>query len=300
MTTEAPKTRLRAPQRRELIVEAALRPSSRSAATRPPRSGGSPAPPASHAPCSTTTSRPSTRCSWRCLDVEQEALLAYLRRRRSAPQGTTEERWRATFDAFFTFVEEQPARLAAAVPEPPAAEPRGRTGIPADPGGVQPGARETCSRPTTHGAPASSPRPFARERCSRSIATALTAAARWWQSHPESAGQRWSTPRWRRCGPASAACSLPTPKLLRVDAPARISDIPEVIARMRAIDASLPRRGRRGNLQPPVPPGDARGRLGQLGHRVREPQVHQGLDVVFARHTSTRGDDGSGGARPPA
>jgi AcrR family transcriptional regulator len=123
MTTDAPKTRLKGSQRRELIVEAALpefaeRGYEAASVGRIARAAG----------VSRTvlydhfTSKHSLFVE--VLDAEQGELLSYLRAALGS-EGTTEERWRATFDAFFTFVEEHPLGWRLLFPSHPPLNPEG-------------------------------------------------------------------------------------------------------------------------------------------------------------------------------
>jgi AcrR family transcriptional regulator len=52
------------------------------------------------------------------LRTEQQALIGYLSAALDSP-GTTEDRWRAAFDSFFRFVEEQPAAWRLLFPRRP-------------------------------------------------------------------------------------------------------------------------------------------------------------------------------------
>jgi AcrR family transcriptional regulator len=106
MATDAPKTRLKGSQRRELIVQAALpefaqRGYEAASVGRIARAAGV-------ARTVLYDHFPSKHALFvEVLDDEQQAMLAYLRAALGS-EGTTEERWRATFDAFFSFVEEHP------------------------------------------------------------------------------------------------------------------------------------------------------------------------------------------------
>ena len=106
MATDAPKTRLKGSQRRELIVNAALpefaeRGYEGASVGRIARAAGV-------ARTVLYDHFPSKHALFvEVLDVEQEELLSYLRTALIS-EGTTEERWRATFDAFFGFVEAHP------------------------------------------------------------------------------------------------------------------------------------------------------------------------------------------------
>jgi AcrR family transcriptional regulator len=181
MTTNTPKTRLRGAQRRELIVEAATaefaeRGYEAASVGRVARAAG----------VSRTVLYdhfPSKHALFvDVLDREQQALLSYLGAALGS-SGTTEERWRAAFDAFFAFVEEQPLGWRLLFPNNPpidteaaedyrrlrAATNRILASLLAD------DARRAGLEPETVRARAV----FAIHR------DALTAAARWWQSHPE-------------------------------------------------------------------------------------------------------------------
>jgi AcrR family transcriptional regulator len=181
MTTNTPKTRLRGAQRRELIVEAATaefaeRGYEAASVGRVARAAG----------VSRTVLYdhfPSKHALFvDVLDRERQALLSYLGAALGS-SGTTEERWRAAFDAFFAFVEEQPLGWRLLFPNNPpidteaaedyrrlrAATNRILASLLAD------DARRAGLEPETVRARAV----FAIHR------DALTAAARWWQSHPE-------------------------------------------------------------------------------------------------------------------
>ncbi len=181
MTTQSPRTRLRGPQRRELIVEAATaefaqRGYEAASVGRIARAAGV-------ARTVLYDHFPSKHALFvEVLGLEQEALLTYLSAGLGS-QGTTEERWRAAFEAFFTFVEEQPLGWRLLFPSHPplsaeaaedyrrlrAASNRVLASLLAD------DARRAGLEPETVRARAV----FAIHR------EALTAAARWWQSHPE-------------------------------------------------------------------------------------------------------------------
>ncbi len=116
------------------------------------------------------------------LDAEQESLMRH-QRTALRSKGTTEQRWRATFDAFFTFVEEHPLGWRLLFPHHPPLSPeaaqeyhRIRTEsnkILADL--LADDARRAGLEPETVRARAL----FAIHR------EGLTAAARWWESHPQ-------------------------------------------------------------------------------------------------------------------
>jgi len=181
MTTEAPKTRLRAPQRRELIVGAALPEFAQHGYEA--ASVGRIARAAGVARTVLYDHFPSKHALFvEVLGLEQQALLRYLSAALGS-QGTTEDRWRAAFDAFFAFVEEQPLGWQLLFPSNPPLNPEAARDyrrlraasnrilaslLAAD-------ARRAGLEPETVRARAV----FAIHR------EALTAAARWWQSHPQ-------------------------------------------------------------------------------------------------------------------
>ena len=135
------------------------------------------------------------------LDVEQEALLAYLRAALGS-QGTTEERWRATFDAFFTFVEEHPSGWRLLFPSHPPLNPEAHRNT----GGIRAASNAVLASLLAADAHRAGLEPeTVRARALFAIhRDGLTAAARWWEGHPDVTRPRSSTPRWPRCGPDSA------------------------------------------------------------------------------------------------
>jgi AcrR family transcriptional regulator len=181
MTTQTPKTRLRGSQRRELIVEAATaefaqRGYEAASIGRIAKAAGV----ARTVLYDHFTSKHSLFVE--VLVCEQEAMLRYLSAALGS-EGSTEARWRAAFDAFFRFVEEQPLGWQLLFPANPPLDPeaaleyrRLRTesnrvlaNLLAD------DARRAGLEPESVRARAL----FAIHR------DALTAAARWWQSHPQ-------------------------------------------------------------------------------------------------------------------
>jgi AcrR family transcriptional regulator len=181
MTASAPKTRLRGSQRRELIVEAAT--SEFAERGYEAASVGRIAQAAGVARTVLYDHFPSKHALFvEVLGVEQQALLRYLSAALGS-QGTTEDRWRAAFDAFFAFVEEQPLGWRLLFPSHPPLDTeaadeyrRARSefnrvlaNLLAD------DARHAGLEPESVRARAV----FAIHR------DALTAAARWWQSHPD-------------------------------------------------------------------------------------------------------------------
>jgi AcrR family transcriptional regulator len=180
MTTQAPRTRLRGSQRRQLIVESAL-PEFAQRGYEAASVGRI----ASAAGISRTVLYDHFRSKHalfvEVLDIEQAALLSYMGAGLGS-EGSTEDRWRAAFDAFFAFVEEHPLGWLLLFPSHPpldaeaatdyrrmrAASNRVLASLLAD------DARRAGLEPETVRARAV----FAMHR------DALTAAARWWQSHP--------------------------------------------------------------------------------------------------------------------
>lgn len=106
MATDAPKTRLKGSQRRELILTAALTEFAQLGYEA--ASVGRIARAAGVARTVLYDHFPSKHALFvEVLDVEQGELLSHLSEGLGS-EGTTEERWRATFDAFFSFVEQHP------------------------------------------------------------------------------------------------------------------------------------------------------------------------------------------------
>lgn len=181
MTSHVPKTRLKAPQRRRLIVDAAL-PEFAERGYEAASVGR-----IAHAAGVTRTVLYDHFASKHALfvvvlDLEQQALLAHLGAALGS-EGRTEDRWRATFDTFFAFVEERPLGWRLLFPDNPplsrdAAQEYLRlradfNRILADL--LADDARRAGLEPETVRARAL----FAIHR------DALTAAARWWREHPQ-------------------------------------------------------------------------------------------------------------------
>jgi AcrR family transcriptional regulator len=181
MTIQAPKTRLRGSQRRELIVGAAT--SEFAQRGFEAASIGRIAQAAGVARTVLYDHFASKHALFvEVLGVEQQALLRYLSAALGS-QGTTEDRWRAAFDAFFAFVEEQPLGWQLLFPSHPPLDPeaaeeyrraraefnRVLASLLAD------DARHAGLEPESVRARAV----FAIHR------DALTAADRWWQNHPD-------------------------------------------------------------------------------------------------------------------
>jgi AcrR family transcriptional regulator len=123
MTADTPKTRLKGSQRRELIVAAALpefaqRGYEAASVGRIARAAGV-------ARTVLYDHFPSKHALFvEVLDVEDQVLLSFLRAALGS-EGTTEERWRATFDAFFSFVEQHPLGWRLLFPSHPPLNPEG-------------------------------------------------------------------------------------------------------------------------------------------------------------------------------
>ncbi len=181
MTDATPRTRLKGSQRRELIVEAAL-PEFAERGYESASVGRI----ASAAGVTRTVLYDHFRSKHalfvQVLGLEQQALLEHLSRALSS-EGSTKDRWRATFDAFFVFVEQHPRGWRLLFPDNPplnleAAQEYHHLRaefnlILADL--LADDARRAGLEPETVRARAL----FAIHR------DALTAAARWWQEHPQ-------------------------------------------------------------------------------------------------------------------
>jgi AcrR family transcriptional regulator len=181
MTTQTPKTRLRGSQRRELIV---------AAATAEFAQRGYEAASVGRIATAAGVTRTVLYDHFQSkhalfvevLGFEQEALLRYLSAALGSA-GSTEARWRAAFDAFFAFVEEQPLGWRLLFPSNPpldaeAAEEYRRVRTESNrvlASLLADDARHAGLEPESIRARAV----FAIHR------DALTAAARWWQNHPE-------------------------------------------------------------------------------------------------------------------
>jgi AcrR family transcriptional regulator len=180
MTTGAPKSRIPGSQRRGLIIEAAL--AEFAAVGYEAASVGRIATAAGVSRTVLYDHFPSKlQLFTDLLTTEGETLLAFMSEGLES-HGTTEERWRATFDAFFRFAQEQPLAWRLLYPSRPPLESEAAEQyrharsesnrvmarlLAAD-------ARRAGLEPETVAARAV----FAMHR------DALTAAARWWQNHP--------------------------------------------------------------------------------------------------------------------
>jgi AcrR family transcriptional regulator len=116
------------------------------------------------------------------LHTEQQQLISYLSAAFDSP-GTTEDRWRAAFDAFFRFVEERPLAWHLLYPRRP----------PLDDDAAQAyrRQRDESNRMLAELLAADARRAGLEPRTVRARAVfamhrnALIAAARWWATHPE-------------------------------------------------------------------------------------------------------------------
>jgi AcrR family transcriptional regulator len=180
MATDAPKSRLPGSQRRELVIEAAL--AEFAEIGYEAASVGRIARAAGVARTVLYDHFPSKLALFtELLATEGEVLLAYMSAALESA-GSVEDRWRATFDAFFRFVEDQPLAWRLLYPTRPPLDPEAAAAsrrarsesnrvmarlLAAD-------ARRAGLEPDTVAARAV----FAMHR------DALTGAARWWQAHP--------------------------------------------------------------------------------------------------------------------
>lgn len=115
------------------------------------------------------------------LALEQQTLLRYLGNALGSP-GSTEDRWRATFDAFFAFVEEQPLGWRLLFPDHPPLDPEAAREFR--------DVRNQSNRLLADLLAADARRAGLEPESVRARALfaihreALTAAARWWRGHP--------------------------------------------------------------------------------------------------------------------
>ncbi|MBO0768025.1 MAG: TetR/AcrR family transcriptional regulator [Solirubrobacterales bacterium] len=181
MSNRAVRSRLTASERRELIVEAGL--AEFAEVGYEAASLGRIATAAGVARTVLYDHFPSKLALFQALlETEQEALVSYLRAALTS-SGSVEDRWRATFDAFFRFVEEQPLAWRLLYPDRPpldseAADEHRRhraeyNRLMADL--LAADARRAGLEPDTVQARAL----FAMHR------DALSGAARWWRHHPD-------------------------------------------------------------------------------------------------------------------
>lgn len=181
MATDAPKSRLPGARRRALIIEAAL--AEFAAVGYEAASLGRIATAAGVARTVLYDHFDSKLALFSdLLATEEDALLAYLSAALES-EGSTEQRWRATFDAFFRFAAEHPLAWQLLYPDRPPLDPEAsdayrlsrarHSRVLADL--LAADARRAGLDPVTVEARAV----FAMHR------DALVAAARWWQAHPE-------------------------------------------------------------------------------------------------------------------
>jgi AcrR family transcriptional regulator len=181
MTTQATKSRMRGPQRRELIVEAALAEfaelgyEAASVGRVATAAGVSRTVLYDHFPSKLELFK-------QLLHTEQQELISYLSAAFDSP-GTTEDRWRAAFDAFFRFVEQQPLAWHLLYPRrPPLDE---------DAAHEYRRQRDESNRILADLLAADARRAGLEPRTVRARAVfamhrdALIALARWWATHPE-------------------------------------------------------------------------------------------------------------------
>ncbi len=181
MTTQATKSRMRGAQRRELIVEAAL--AEFAELGYEAASVGRVAAAAGVARTVLYDHFPSKLELFKqLLHTEQQELISYLSAAFDSP-GTTEDRWRAAFDAFFRFVEQQPLAWHLLYPRRP----------PLDQGAAHEyrRQRDESNRILADLLAADARRAGLEPRTVRARAVfamhrdALIALARWWATHSE-------------------------------------------------------------------------------------------------------------------
>ncbi len=179
MRTGTPKTRMRGAKRRELIVEAALGEFAQRGyeAASIGRIAG-----ASGIARTVLYDHFASKLELfvEILELEQRTLLRYLGTALGSP-GTTEDRWRATFDAFFAFVQEQPLGWKLLFPNHPPLDPEAAAEFRR--------VRADSNRMLAELLAADARRAGLEPESVRARALfaihreALTAAARWWQGH---------------------------------------------------------------------------------------------------------------------
>ena len=183
MTTQAPKPRMPAAQRRELIVGAAL--GEFAELGYEAASIGRIATAAGVSRTVLYDHFPSKLELFKVLlQTEQQELISYLSAAFDSP-GSTEQRWRAAFDAFFRFVEEQPLGWRLLYPRRP----------PLDDDAAQAYTRQRdeSNRILADLLAADARRAGLEPRTVRARAVfamhrnALIAAGRWWATHPDAA-----------------------------------------------------------------------------------------------------------------
>jgi AcrR family transcriptional regulator len=181
MATDAPKTRLKGSQRRELILQASL--SEFAGRGYEAASVGRIARAAGVARTVLYDHFPSKHALFvEVLDAEEQALLSYLRAALGS-EGTTEQRWRATFDAFFSFVEERPLGWRLLFPSHPPLNAEGAQEYRR----IRAESNRVLAKLLAADAHRAGLEPdTARARALFAIhRDGLTAAARWWEAHPQ-------------------------------------------------------------------------------------------------------------------
>ncbi|HTW11268.1 MAG TPA: TetR/AcrR family transcriptional regulator [Solirubrobacteraceae bacterium] len=181
MTTRTPKPRMPASARRELIVDAAVAEFAQLGYEA--ASVGRIATAAGVTRTVLYDHFPSKHALFvHILELEQATLIRYLSAALGSP-GTTEDRWRAAFDAFFAFVEEQPLGWRLLFPSHAPQDP--------DAGREYRRVRAESNRILASLLAADARRAGLEPETVRARAVfamhrdALSAAARWWQGHPE-------------------------------------------------------------------------------------------------------------------
>jgi AcrR family transcriptional regulator len=181
MIAQATKSRMPAAKRRELIVEAALEEFAQlgyeaaSIGRIATAAGVSRTVLYDHFPSKLELFK-------QLLHTEQQALISYLSAAFDSP-GTTEDRWRAAFDAFFRFVEEQPLAWRLLYPRRPPLDD--------DAAHEYRRQRDESNRILADLLAADARRAGLEPRTVRARAVfamhrdALIAVARWWATHPE-------------------------------------------------------------------------------------------------------------------
>jgi AcrR family transcriptional regulator len=180
MATDTPKSRLPGSQRRGLIVEAAL--AEFAEIGYEAASVGRIATAAGVSRTVLYDHFPSKLALFTdLLAVEGEALLAYMSDALKS-EGSTEDRWRATFDAFLRFVEDQPLAWRLLYPSRPPLDLEAATAFRR--------ARSESNRVMARLLAADArraglePESVAARAVFAMHRDALTGAARWWQAHP--------------------------------------------------------------------------------------------------------------------
>ncbi len=181
MPTDAPRTRLKGPERRELILAAAL--AEFAARGYEAASVGRIAAAAGVARTVLYDHFPSKHALFiEVLDSEQRALLEHLGAALRS-EGTTEQRWRAAFDAYLRFVQDHPLGWQLLFPRHAPHD----TQAAADWRRVRADSNRVLAELLAADARRAGLEPESvRARALFAIhRDGLTAAARWWQEHPD-------------------------------------------------------------------------------------------------------------------